>query len=1009
MKRYRAIKWLETISTDFQHGSSTKAEEMLQECHKYLQDLTPNDFSNPSSEEIQIVNHAEQVYIKDAPWNSKNGTILLAQKCSEENFFVRSLNVFGSLASKMYYLDIAVDVLEQSVKYIDDADNEEFNVSLAVAQNNLGCVYICKGLFQNAKESLETALKRIEMIKNSTNGHLGEEHIVTVLNNLRQVHQAQRNYAADQQVQNDLLTCLHQVPLPPRIIAIVEYNKACISLENRNLRKALNDFEKLKNFCETKLHQDEEVAKCISLKICLVYLLLGNSSKAVAIIDTETINLPELIELVSVKSNFPLRFSVAIAEILVDICVNQGNQDLACKLLAYLVTICRERCGTNHPTFATIMLKQGLVFSIMGKTETSRQCLRSALEIFTRAFGAVHPDVLKCEKVLVRLESGDGLQEKFLFHSQRVLENVEKIYEVSFVEQLKEKFVEKFKRSGISIPETDQGAHLKLESLVAEFGVEITGVLSQHQPSDLGDSITSLPEIDECPNVSIPYYPEEICAELSFNFLKTGLSLFNLGWMAQSTVFLLLSCTYTKIFHSYLDCSDVILVQVIFVFCHLKAIKDQRFLKEKLLKNELKVLRNYIESRSRQHNQPERKTLFFDETVNLKVSLALFVQSFEEMEMFDMTGVIHGLLSKLQTHYSQKMTTILLVEELRFVFFSSNIECLGRIATHDLIFTTPLGTLYRVQNHVERKTHAACKLVMKDQNLFDKDKISDERQPRNMCRIVALARDKTPFERFCRILVYCPISYDVDIALLKQISDCSLKSVEDTLPQLILRNQNQVTSTQYFMGLEPLVSLETEISLPLDDFSLLPLILSSSDESAKSETEPLVFITTVKTCEGTVAFTFSDRAASRFVFGQLMKQIFTNLEKLGEIADVGIGDDHLVLKIQSPSTGQIVMWCVDDSIKIKTQLIHVKQSPSKQEICDKEIPPCSCPIIRMFFNEEMEICASSFGIPFEERIEKAWCIASLLPENVNEIVPTVSVLRYALLKTYVISLLFQEL
>ncbi|XP_078373004.1 uncharacterized protein LOC144656631 isoform X2 [Oculina patagonica] len=981
MKRYRAIKCLETIERDLQDGNSAKAEETLQKCHKYLQELIPNDFSNLNSEEIQLVERAEQIYIKDEPWNSKNGSILLAQESSEEHLFVRWLNAFGVLASKMYDFDIAVDVLEQSVKYIDDADDEKLNFSLAVAQNNLGCVYICKGLFQNAKESLKTALRRFEMIKNSTNGYIVEEDIVTVLNNLRQVHQAQRNYAADQQVQNDLLSCLHQAPLPPRIIAIVEYNEACASLDNHYLRKALNAFEKLKTFCETKLQQDEEVVKCISLKICLVYLLLGNSSKTAAIIDTDTIKLPELIELVSVKSNFPLGFSVTVAEILVDICVNQGNQDLACKLLAYLVTICRETCGANHPTFATIMLKQGLVFSIMGKTETSRQCLRSALEIFTRAFGAVHPDVLKCETGLVRLESSDGLQEKSLLHCQRVLENVEKIYQISFVEQLKEKFEEKFEHSGKSIPETDQEVHFKLESLVAEFGVEISGVLSQHQPSDLGDDIVSLPEVDDSPDFPISSYPEEICAKFSLDYLKTGLSLFSIGRVAQSIVFLLLSCNYTKMFHNYLDCSDVILVQVIFVLCHLKATKDQRILKEKLLRNKLKVLRNYIEGRSGQHNQPERKTLFFDETVNLKVSLALFVQYFEEMEMFDMIDVVHGLFSKLQNHHSQKMTTILLVEELRFVFCSSSIECLGRIATHDLIFTTPLATMYSVQNHVEGKTHAACKPVLKDQNSFHKDNISAERQPRNVYRILALKRDKIPFERFCRFLVYCPISYDVDIAVLKQISDCSVKSVEDILPQLILRNQNRVTSTQYFIELEPLVSLETDISFLLGDLTLLPLILSSADEGAKSEMQPLVFITTAKTCDGTVAFIFSDRATSRFVFGQLMKQIFTNLEKLGEIADVGIVDDHLVLKIQSPFTGQIVMWCVGDSIKIKTQLIQVKQSPVKREICHEEISHCNGPIINRFFAEEIERCAGSFGIPFEEQIEKAWCIVSLLPET----------------------------
>lgn len=994
MELYNAIKCLETTERDFQLGISAKTEETLRKSHEFFQESVSNDFRNPTSEEIQTVSRLEEIYIQDDWWNFGNGAILLAHKSSEEGLFVRSFNVFGTVAFKMYYLDISVNAFEQSIKHIlDNHDAEELNVSLGIAQNNLGCVYISKGCFQNAKENLEAALKSFRITANSKNCDVLKENIVTVLNNLGQVHQAQRNYTAHQEVRNELFANLHQVPLCPKTTACVEYNEACISLEDRNLRKALNEFEKLKSFCETQLPQSEEIIQCISLKICLVHLLLGNSLKAALIIDTENSTLSELIELLNVKKNFPLDFSVTIAETLVDICVYQGNLDIACGLLTYLVTICGERYRANHPTFAAILRKQGLVFSLMGKTDSSRQCLTDAAKIFTRAFGAVHPDVLKCEAGLARLESSNGLHEKSLLHSQRVLENVEKICQVSFKEQLKEKFEGKFEQRVMLIPEKNQEEHLKLERLISEFGVEIASVLSQHQPSDLGGNIVSLDEIRDRPKVPVSCYPEEICANLSFNFLKTGLCFFNLGMVAQSTVFLLLSCTYTQMFHDCLECSDVMLVQVVLVLCHLKAMRDQRFPIEKQLTNEFKVLRNFIEGRSRQHDKPERKSLFFEENLNLKVSLALFLRSFTEMEMFERIEEIHELFSKLQSHHSQKMTNIFLVKELRFVFFSSKIECLGRVAIHDLIFTTPLTMMRKVQTLEERKTSAACQLVLEDQDAFHKDKISKQRQPKNMFRTLALTRGKIPFEKFCRFLVYCPVSYEVEFTALNQINDYSVKSIQDTLPPLILRDQNQVSPTQYFMELESLVSLESDIPLLLGDLSLLPLILSSAKEAAK--TQPLAFINALKTCEGTVVFTFSDRSTGTFLFGQLVKQILTNLEKLAEITDVGIADDHLVLKIQRPSIGQIVMQCVDDSIKIKAQLVYVTQSPAKREISLEEMPPCSCPIMKMFFGEEMERCAGSFGIRFEERIEEAWCIASLLPDspdNAEEMVSTVNVI-----------------
>ena len=444
----------------------------------------------------------------------------------------------------MYSLAISVAAFEQSVSHIDGADEEVLDISLGVVHNNLGCLHICKGFFHNAKESLEIALNKFKRPENSTNGHVVEENIVTVRNNLRLVHQAQRDYIADQQVRSEIFPMLRQVSLPPRVIATVEFNEACTSLENRNLRKALKELEMLKSFCELELNETEDLSKCVSLKISLVYLLLGNSSKASAIIDTETLTLAELIELLDVKANFPPDFFIKTAETIVDICVHQGNQDLAWKFLVYLLKLCRERCGESHPhaTIATILLKQGLVLSNMGKVEQSRQCLTDASQIFTIAFGAVHPNVLKCNvsTSLARLESREGFQEKSLLHCQRVLENVEEICQVSLVNQLKEPFMSKFERKEISIPETVPEEDLKLESLVSEFGVEIASVLFQYQPSDLGDTTISCSESHNFASFpTSPAYVDEMCAKLSFNFLKAVLRLFNLGMVAQSAVFLL--------------------------------------------------------------------------------------------------------------------------------------------------------------------------------------------------------------------------------------------------------------------------------------------------------------------------------------------------------------------------------------------------------------------------------------------------------------------------------------
>ena len=95
-----------------------------------------------------------------------------------------------------------------------------------------------------------------------------------------------------------------------------------------------------------------------------------------------------------------------------------------------------------------ILSKQGLFFLHLENFARSRQCFTDALEIFTGTFGAIHPDVLQCNASLARLEWLDGCEGKSLAHGQTVLENVERICQVSFECQLKPKFIKLSSQSG---------------------------------------------------------------------------------------------------------------------------------------------------------------------------------------------------------------------------------------------------------------------------------------------------------------------------------------------------------------------------------------------------------------------------------------------------------------------------------------------------------------------------------------------------------------------------------
>ena len=976
-----------------EQGNLVQVRESLQKSYQYLQDLLPSELSKPSLQEIEIVNKAEKISIENVAWSLRTGAILLSQTTPKNNFFVRFANVVGAVALIAICDDIAEKVFEQLKEYIENVGDEESVISLGVALNNLSCVHITKGSFQNAKVSLQRALAIFEVVKTGKDCVTVEEEISTITNNLRLVHQAQRSYVTDFQLQNDLLSNVSRFAIQPRITAVVDYNEALTSLDNRNLRKALDELENLKAFCETKLHQNKGLLTCILLKIRLVCSMLQVSNGTTIFIDNKISTLQGLKELVDSSTNFLLDFSVTIVETVADIHLYQGNLDLVSSYFSYLVPVLRERCGADHPTFASILSKQGLIFLHLENFARSRQCFTDASEIFTGAFGAIHPDVLKCNAGLARLEWLDGCEEKSLTHSQTVLENVERICQVSFECELKPKFIELSSQRGRTpSPKADHQEQLKLETLVSEFGIEITRVLNQHQLTDLWNCRGALPESNDFLNSSVS---KELCAKLSFNWFKAGLCLFNVG-VGQSVAFLFLSCTYASMFYDHLDCSEVILLRVIFLVCHIKSRTCETFPKvKKRLKNEYGRLKNFIEDKAKRFVKPESKTIFLNENTNLMIALAVILQTFVEMEMYEMIADVHSLFSFLSNQQSPQVSQVVFVEELKFAFFSSNIQCLGKQVMHHLIFLTPLGVMNNRKVTNENDTDISCNSQSKQlTKSLHRDDNFGERKSRQTFKTLALKTDNNRWRGSCRFLVECPISRGIDISALNEINAWSVNAVEDSLPHLIsCSHQNIELAIQYFIELELPASAERTLSSISGDFSLLSLVLSAAKDGSESETQSLVLVNTENTCEGNLAFIFQDKVIADFLFGKFLKQILTNEDELGEVVNVVIKDSQLVLKIQGPPIVQIIIQCHEDTIKVKTHLIHYSQSRRKVEIVREEVQPCNCSLIEKVIADKMEKCARSFGIHFETKSDNAWCVASHLTGNARDISMRVSVLN----------------
>ena len=94
-------------------------------------------------------------------------------------------------------------------------------------------------------------------------------------------------------------------------------------------------------------------------------------------------------------------------------------------------------------------------------------------------------------------------------------------------------------------------------------------------------------------------------------------------------------------------------------------------------------------------------------------------------------------------------------------------------------------------------------------------------------------------------------------------------------------------------------------------------MLSAAKDGSESKTQSPVLIKTENTCEGSPAFIFQDKLIANFLFGKLLKQILTNEDEFGAVVNVVVvnvvvKDSQLVLKIQGPPIGQIVIQCHEE-------------------------------------------------------------------------------------------------
>ena len=458
------------------------ARRSLQSGHKYLPALTQESFYNPTEYEKQQVRRGKEISLWCVSGPPLCGVILIDQMDSDQDdqLYIHFTIAFAALALKLHEHNMAIEVFKLAMNSngTDSPPHREINFSVAVAKANIGCVYLILGHLEKAKESLECAIKCLERFKLEKNVVTLEVDIFAVENNLSLVFQGQQNYAAAVKLQNDLVSRAKHLTLPFRMVAAMHYNRADLSLELEDPAKALKELQELKSLSEILADENGIPEEFISSKICLVYLLmkevalaeeiavksslspcfslflpsissswlpssssLSSSSLSSSSLSTSTTSSSSSLSSSSSssppsspppsssefevfpKSNgkLPWDFSVATIANLVDFRLYQENVQPVSTILDLCVSNCKEMFGKSHPTFASLLYRQGVKFSLTGQNVSSKKCLEEALSIYTRSgFASTHPEVSKCNAALARLILCESFQEENVLSSQSI-------------------------------------------------------------------------------------------------------------------------------------------------------------------------------------------------------------------------------------------------------------------------------------------------------------------------------------------------------------------------------------------------------------------------------------------------------------------------------------------------------------------------------------------------------------------------------------------------------------
>ena len=879
------------------------ARKKLKGVFEAVRDLPTRFFSSPTSDGLRVLRRGKELFLEDRVCCAvKHGTLLLDTSNSGPQFYSSLLNVIGTFAEVISEFDMAKETFSMLTKFHLQSALTSRKRDLGAAYNNTGCILLMLGELKQAEYNFKTSLNYLESAKHRHQLHspLLEMMTIAVNSNIGRLYQLSRNYSKALQKQEQLVeSCKAKEvrELPLQVVFTLLNNLAVLYTTLGKFSKAEQELKWMVSYCYKMDREDcDFLLNFVALHLSEVFLSHGKPKEA-----EKAFRLDDDMDFAELFGGLHINVRLETVEKLVDVMVLKGKIRHARELLDRGVNRLKTMFGPDHLNVALLLYKQGKILTLAGEVSNATEKFKCSINILEEIFGVKHPLLLKCYMSVGELALRSKQADESYVYFQRAMENIEAIYQVSFVNQLSKTYLEMTSSNTFHQSKMLEDTW-KIEGLVAEHGLVLAVLLSRARIKLKQSRCTNKRGV-QCPD-----YKEIVSFKYTSDFLQTGQIFLRQRMEKEAAAFFQQARRYSMALDATRGPAYACVARLYDVLTE-KRLGNREALENKHeMSNCLEELNEVSakisnESSSKRSNEatttlakatPTPTTGTFDDQLDIKLVLIFLILLSIEMKMIETTFAAYDLYSRISQNEDGFLHV--LNGEVQVYASKRSITCNGKTALQDVLVSSTIG-LHETDSQ----------RLLPDDELY---------------RSLAFKKN-VPTDSF---LVAYTSSVFLDIEELQALDRKVSLSVQECFQQKCLETGVEESATQVVVDLTTTTSTcdPHSVLLTISRMELLSLCLLQGATCEIPQGGNISEISTAM-CQKTIHLTCEDEHTSYFMFSKSAIYLLQQCSS-GKISTLSVQHHCLSLMITHPVKARVTLWRKDRSISQKVQFVQTTTS-----------------------------------------------------------------------------------